>query len=247
MDTNYLKYGKKYPFLLNNPANLRGTQHDCGCSSNKRAAANMGLGITDPIGSNSAERTLLYCVTTSCCSLGIFSIEVWKQTTCHYVSSNRVSVEFHPPVSQPDVEVYEDLLLAGVMNSRGEGLILPKGRYRVEGNQINFTPQTYKAARTYCYHIESEGTILGHSYSINRKWCITFGKDARTGVVEIDTDLPTDVLQKLRTSNADDRYMNFSRDTRICDKGTVDFNLPAGKYFVNDDGIIYLQNVTLLS
>lgn len=65
------------------------------------------------------------CITTSCCGIGPFGIEIWSETTCVYVSAGKnvngdytYSMSFQSNEKVSKVTVAEDVLLAGLYNKK---------------------------------------------------------------------------------------------------------------------------------
>lgn len=187
------------------------------------------------------QKTKLLCITTSCCSLVFFTVEVWSQTTCHYVESNRMSMILDNDKNLDKIEVIEDVLLAGHVNNDGENLVLPKGVYDIENNEINFTPSTFKAKK-YCYVMEAQGVFLGHEYEYSITICISFGRNSNKGIVVVTPKLTNAELNQILSSK--DKTIVFNEDT-VIKRDNIDFTLKAGEYIVNEDGNIYLQHVLL--
>lgn len=189
-----------------------------------------------------ASRTKLFCIKESCCSAWIFGIEIWSQTTCHYVSAGKIIstmyFETHDKVEQ--VEVSEDILLAGEFSDTGEHLILPKGVYPVKDNQIEFNPLKGKS-KTYCYIREVSGNLLGHDYQYNIKLCVTLGKNSN-GVVSIKPQLNKDELERLLQS--ENKSFKINEDIILKEDG-LNCIVKAGQYIMNEDGHAYLQNFSI--
>ena len=109
-----------------------------------------------------AKRQKLFCVTVSCCSIGIFTIDIWHETTCHYVSTQKTvqgkeyntSMKLDTKEELNEIEIPEDVVLAGVQNEKRETLVLWKGKYDVVDNVIYFTagtiPEAYTCSLRFC-------------------------------------------------------------------------------------------------
>jgi len=202
--------------------------------------------IANIASAQSQARTKLMCVTVSCCGVGPFSIEIWKETTCHYVevrnrtSQNVYAMTFETNGTPSEVTVPEDVMLAGMFAENGDNLVLPRGRYAVANNEIQFTPTTFKA-RKYCYIREVKGELFGHAYEYTIDICISFGRSSAKGVVAVNPRLSEDQLTQIMRAGGE---LKFKEDVRIQTDG-INYTLKAGKYTVNQDGNIYLQNAQL--
>jgi len=198
------------------------------------------------------SKTKIFCVTTSCCGFGFFSIEIWSETICHYVEVQKTSKgSFNYSMKFKTNEkglkrmsVKEDLLLAGLTSEKGESLYLPMGNYDVIGNEIFFTPKvvdsSFRKAR-YCYIREVSGTLFGHDYQYSIEICISFGRDSKGGTVSINPKLTSLELSKLSQLNNE---IEFTKDININEDG-LNYTLKAGKYIVNSDGYIYQQGTKI--
>jgi hypothetical protein len=238
MNTNKLIFGNKYSFLLDNEENSS-YNHDCGCGGGAKS------NFSEPPILVERGNTRLFCVTTSCCSFGIFTVDLWSQTTCHSVSVNSVSMLLSPATDEREVEVINDVLLARIRGRNGESLVLAKGKYSVKNNQITFTPKSVARRKEYCYNVDAEGSILGHQYSYHIKYCISFlSRFSTLGTVELSPNLSIEQLTQIYVSK--NHVITFDKDIHVRgDNGLVDFYIKSGDYHVNEDGKIYLQNVKL--
>lgn len=195
-----------------------------------------------------APRVKLFCVTVSCCSVGPVGIEIWSETTCHYVSVHKIGsntythgVKFQTEGNPKEITIGEDVLLAGFKTDEGEDLILAAGTYPVEDNVMYFNPTTYKARR-YCYERDVKGNFMGHDYSYHIEICVSFGRAANDkGVVAIDPKLSDEQLAELAKNGNE---ISFDEDMTISDKN-VSYTVTKGTYTVNEDGNIYIQNTPL--
>ena len=189
------------------------------------------------------NKVKLFCVTLSCCGVGPFGIEIWSERTCHYVSSGKVmaSYSFNTKDVLKEVVVNQDVILAGQFAENGDNLVLPTGKYIVTNGQIEFTPTT-TMAKVYCYIREVSGNLLGHDYNYSIKICISFGKASNNGVVVLTPKLDSNQLTELLKSN--DRTIEL-KENIIIKEDNINLSLKAGKYTINEDGNIYLQNVVL--
>ena len=194
------------------------------------------------------KKTKIVCVTISCCSLGFISIEIWRETTCHYVEirdgeeKDVCNYTFDGEKEINDSIIIEQpVLLAGLYSSKGKNLVLPTGSYDVNKNQFEFIPKQAKG-KEYCYIREVEGEFLGHSYHYKIELCIIISFDIDFGdksVVEIATNLSEEEIKKVIVNNGE---VTFNEDEIIQDE-KVNFTLSKGNYIVNEDGKVYLQNI----
>lgn len=189
----------------------------------------------------SQNKTKLFCVTVSCCSVGIFGIDIWHETTCHSVSAGKTlaSYSFNTKDDIKEVEVKEDVILAGQYAESGDNLVLPAGKYTVKNSQIEFTPSTAKT-KQYCYIREVSGAFFGHEYQYTINICVSFGKNSNTGVVSLTPKLTNDQLAEILKT--EDRTIELKENVTIKEDG-INYTIKAGKYNINEDGNAYLQNV----
>lgn len=194
------------------------------------------------VNAQSVAKVKLFCVTVSCCGIGPFGIEIWSEKTCHYVSSGRMmsSYSFNTKDALKEVEVKEDVILAGQFAENGDNLVLPMGKYPVKNGQIEFAPTTLKA-KQYCYIKEVSGTLFGHEYDYTIKVCVSFGRMSN-GVVSINPQLKAEQLSQILKS--DDKTFELKESITIKEDG-LNYTIKAGKYTINEDGNAYLQNVKL--
>jgi hypothetical protein len=205
-----------------------------------------------------SDRYKLFCTTTSCCSLPFISIEVWSHTTCHYVRVEEVETKSNSNVSNQIVMTLgsneeipsiltldEDVILAGLKTETGESLIMPKGEYKVVDGQISFEAKSVSLTRI-CYTKEVSGSFFGHDYEYSIDICvyvpeITIKSNDNKGAVSLALNLSKEQLIKL---NEENNIIEFYEDITIEDEN-INFTLKAGKYKVNKNGNLYLQNVNL--
>ncbi len=196
---------------------------------------------------DSNKRTLLWCVTTSCCGIGPFSIEVWSETTCTYVSKIKNekgeefshSLKFESKDKVEEVNVPEDVMLAGIYDEMGNNLVLENGNYKVENNQIFFNPKSVVAKTRHCIIRTVQGSFFGHDYGYTIELCITY-RTANNGFITITPKLNKEQLAQLLEKGENE--IEFKEDISL-EKEGVDYTIKAGKYKVNEDGNIYIQNV----
>lgn len=194
----------------------------------------------------STNRMKLFCITVSCCSIGPVGVEVWHETTCHYVSVHKTakgdfnySVKFESKEDLKEIKIEEDVLLAGFLSEEGENLILPAGNYYVENNEMFFNPVSFKARR-YCYERDVKGNLLGHDYSYHIEICVSFGKSSK-GIVGVSPKFTDEQLLELQKN---DNVIELYDDIVVKDEN-VNYTFKSGKYTVNEDGVIYVQNTEL--
>ena len=193
-----------------------------------------------------AKKYKISCITTSCCGIGPFGIEIWSETTCVYVSAGRsiggektYSMSFQSNEKVSKVTVKEDVILAGQYNDNGENLVLPSGTYDVVDSEVIFVPTTL-TAKKYCYIRETHGTIFGHDYDYTISICVSFGKTSK-GFVTLTPKLTDEQKAELLKNG---NQIEFAKDMEISENG-INYVVKAGKYFVNEDGNAYVQNALL--
>lgn len=192
------------------------------------------------------DKTKLFCVTTSCCSFLFFTVEIWSETTCHYVSAEKIggksySYSFSFETNEKNLKslgVKDDILLAGLTSKDGNPLFLPKGQYKVYNNKIYFNPielsKSSLKAKKYCYIREVKGHLFGHDYSYNINICISFGRNS--AVISLKPELTKEEILKMNNQ------IEFSEDIIINEKG-IDYIFKAGKHYLNDNGYVYVQGI----
>jgi hypothetical protein len=183
-----------------------------------------------------------FCITLSCCGIGILSVDVWSQTTCYSYSSSKATLRFAGSTKDSEVTIVDDVLLAGIYSEKGDDLILPKGKYMLVNNEISFTPVASKA-KVHCVSSHYSGTFFGESYSGGVKYCWTWIWDSRSsnGNLTITPELSQSQKEQLAKGSAE---ITFNKDF-IAKDSEVNYTVKAGKYTVNQDGNIYLQNIKL--
>lgn len=191
------------------------------------------------------NRTKLFCVTNSCCSFYFFTVEVWSETNCHYVSAegkDECSVEFNSNEPISKINVPRDIILAGLYAENGNNFTLPQGTYEVdENNKIFFKPNQAKATR-YCYERSVKGSFFGHEYSYSIKICIEFSSRSHSyGVASIEPMLSDEQLARLLESG---EPIVFSENITI-QEDDLNVNINAGEYTINKDGKAYMQSVRI--
>lgn len=194
------------------------------------------------------KRTKIMCVTTSCCSIYFLTIEIWSETTCHYVEIQEkggkdvcVYTFNGKKEINEEFKLEQPVLLAGIHSSDGKNLVLPAGGYKIVKNEFEFIPQQTQSKK-YCYIREVKGQFLGHSYHYEIEICISISIDflfGDKGIVQIGTNLSEEEIKKVLDSGGE---ISFDEDVTIQEK-EVNFTLEKGKYILNSDGNIYLQNI----
>ena len=183
------------------------------------------------------------CVTVSCCGIGPFGFEIWSQTTCYwYEGKNKVSLQFSGSTKDTEITFDQDYLLAGVHSNDGEDLVLPNGKYQLTNNEIIFTPKVSKP-KVHCIGADSSGTIFGHHYEAHSQYCWTWLWDNKSNSGNLTITPEINASDKLELSKGNTE-ITIEKDVILKDD-TVNYTLLAGKYILNQDGNIYLQNVIL--
>jgi len=205
----------------------------------------------------SEDKTKLICYTVSCCSIGIFTVEVWSETTCYYYSSSKSSkptlkTTLFFKKNRPKsgfVEVKDDVIIAGLKDSLGNLLVLPKGKYKLDNkNSITYTPSilpidTSKKMKKRCIDKVVDGTIFGHHYHHEVHVCfsfsISFSKNTNIYTPQyIDLNLNDKQIEKVK--NGDNSFI-LNNDLTIENQGHKT-TLKAGEYQIAEDGKIYFYN-----
>lgn len=197
-----------------------------------------------------SEKKKLFCVTISCCSVGGFGVEIYSQTSCHYVytadksTKNIVKLDLVSSKELPEyLDVQNDVVLAGLYDFQGNSLILAKGKYKIENGSIYFeanTENTDIAGRRYCWQAVHNYTVLGHNFTVEVNICVNISVSApKTGAVTMQLNLDQDTRNKLKNSN---NIINLKEDILI-NKDGFNFKIPKGNYSVNDNDQILFNNV----
>lgn len=189
-----------------------------------------------------AQQKKLYCYTVSCCSVGPIGIEIWSHKVCVYaevIKEELTSVEFqvNPKYPLSEVVIDHDMLLS--ISNEKQGWVLPKGTYGLKNNMMTFKPEKVKTT-TYCIERRAEGSLFGHAYNYSLKLCITVSASTQNAVVAIDTNLNKDELVRLKEYGNE---IEIKEDISLKEAG-IGHVLKAGKYIVNEDGKIYLDNIS---
>ena len=192
--------------------------------------------------------TKLVCVTVSCCSLVVVSVEVWSHTVCYYVEveengekSYNAEIKFNSENDVNESVVFEhDVLLPGYKTENGNSLILPKGEYLVENNVLTANLVESKVNNETCYCVTKvvEGSFLGHDYSYSVTVCLCISKSANNrGLVVITPELSDEEIDGLSRENT----FRIKNDVKF-DKDDFNFTIPKGEYYINENGDIYIPN-----
>ena len=196
---------------------------------------------------HTGKKRLISCIVTSCCGIGAFGIEIWSEKTCMYVSKVKNStgeefshsLKFQSSESVTSLSIPEDVMLAGMYDDNGNNLILKSGKYKVENNEMFFNPVTSKAIRQHCLIREVDGNFMGHEYHYSISICISF-RTANNGFITITPKLDKEQLNQLLQK--ENNEIEF-KDEISLEKDGFNYTIKAGKYTVNEDGNIYIQNV----
>ena len=183
------------------------------------------------------------CVVLSCCSIGPFGVEVFTDRVCvSFRPGNVLSIEL--PINNLSKEIVfnDDEILAGFKSDKGEDLIIPAGKYFVVNNSITVNASVSNRP-DFC--ISEDISILGHGYHFSQcyKWIWNKTKTKKIVTVTITPILDDKAKQLLAATGT--LVLQNSKATLY---KTPDFSymLEAGKYTVNSDGNIYIQNVKTL-
>ncbi len=180
------------------------------------------------------------CVTVSCCGIGSFGIEIWSQTTCYwYDNSGKVIIKLNSDVKVKELELNEDTLLAGIKNENGEDLLMVKGNYPIINNEIVVKVKVTKP-KVHCIGAESSGSFFGNDYTSNWSYCWTWIWD-KNGIGNLSITPTLNVKEKELLSSGNIE-VDILKDVYFEDE-EINFTLKAGKYIINQDGNIYLQNI----
>lgn len=200
-----------------------------------------------------SQRRKILCITESCCGIGPFEITIYSVKTCHYVSveqrtngtsssNNRISYLFDTKELVKEVNVKEDVILAGQYDSNGDNFVMPAGTYPVKDKQIDFTPTSLKAKK-YCYIRETSGNFLGHDFEYTIKICVEVSLKSNKGALSITPTQNSSVKPNNLESSKRNTF-SINKDVKINEDG-FNFVIKAGEYILNDDGTAYINNVKL--
>lgn len=204
----------------------------------------------------SSERKIIRsCVKSSCCDLYFFSIDVFSETTCHTIITNKegatkdyVSLKLETKDNKiiKELILEQDRLLPNMLNDKGENLVIPKGKYYSQNNEFLIETTTSKV-RNYCYIRESYGTILGVPVATSIKVCVIYGVlwfdfNRMNNSADVILTIDKEIIDKYSIEN----YITFNKDFEVVlesDGKTYKSTIKAGKYLVSEDSNIYLKNV----
>ncbi len=203
----------------------------------------------------SEKKIIRSCVKSSCCDLYFFSIDVFSETTCHTIITNKVgdskdyvSIKLETKDNKiiKELVLEQDRLLPNMLNDKGEALIIPKGRYYSQNNEFLIETTTSRV-RNFCYIRESYGTILGVSVATSIKVCVIYG------IVLFDftkmsnqADVVLTIDKEIIDKYSKDGFLIFDKDFEVTleNEGKAYKSIiKAGKYLVSDDSNIYFKNV----
>lgn len=208
------------------------------------------------ISAQSSERKIIRsCVKSSCCDFYFAFIDLFSETTCHTIISNKegitkdyVSIKLETKDNKliEELDFENDRLLPNMFNDKGEALIIPKGKYTSDNNEFLIETSTTKV-RNYCYIRESYGTILGVQVATSIKICVIYGvlwfdfnKTSNTADVVLTID------KEILENYSKDNYITFDKDLEVIleNEGKIyKSTIKPGKYLVSDDSNIYLKNI----
>ena len=194
---------------------------------------------------------MIACYKLSCCGIDGFGIEIWSVRRCHYVyiddakngSSNNPEVgthtlEFEFTENVKSLNFENDIILANTEDNDDTVLVLPKGEYPVIDNTITFNASRIKIKKI-CEEEVNEGNFLGHEYSYTITICVYYPTWAKRGLIKITPKLSEDEINQIKDTGSE---IEFGKNLEI-KLGDFNYTLNSGKYFVNPDGNIYIENV----
>ena len=195
------------------------------------------------------DKTFKVCVTVSCCGIGPFSLEIWSETTCNYVTvnvnknsdpskANMLVATFNNgvPIKDHKINVTEDVLLAGSYDDQTKtALFLPKGDYEVDNNSIEFLPIERPSIKI-CIKRVVNGSLFGNTYSYTINFCIIIPSPVL--LKALNPNFSLEEMNRIKSSGTADFEVN--EDTLVS-QDNINFTLKKGIYKVNSDGTIYLQ------
>lgn len=192
----------------------------------------------------------LACVTTSCCSIGDFGIDIISTTHCFYVytqnarSSSLNQVEFVSDVKLNTLTLENDVIFPQFLDFENNPIILKKGKHELVDNSVDINSADTNAKfviKKVCVDEHVTGSVLGHNVDYTITVCGYYLTWQKNGSVKITPKLSAQQQSDLlKNSNK----IKFSEDKAIKGDGFL-FTLKAGEYTVNEDGSIYLLNVEL--
>ena len=183
------------------------------------------------------------CVVLSCCGIGPFGIEVFTDRVCvSFRPGNILTIELPVENQSKEIVFNDDEILAGYKSDKGEDLIIPAGKYTVVNSTITVNAGVVNRP-DFC--ITEDISIFGNGYSFSQcyKWIWNKTKTKKIVTITITPVLDDKAKQLLAATGT--LVLQNSKATLF---KTPDFSymLEAGKYKVNSDGNIYIQNVKIL-
>ena len=195
------------------------------------------------------NRTKLFCFTTSCCDFLIFNVDIVSTKHCYYAavhknatSSGNYSIQINSKEPLKEISTNEDIIMPQFKDESGNALVLPKGTYKVENNEILYTAQPSSKIKQACIEEHVTGHVLGHDVDYTISFCVYYWS-WKTGKISavVTPKLTEEQKGELLKNN---NKINFTNDTNFKNED-VSFTLKAGSYIVNEDGSIYLLNAEL--
>ncbi|WP_027383723.1 hypothetical protein [Epilithonimonas caeni] len=232
------------------------------------------LAITNSQSTNNKIR-LKICTTISCCGVGSFSVDIWKDTECHYIITNKNNNESNVVIMNLEdsfatnkklttneniknlktIKIENDQILYDPNKTLGDdqAYAMKAGEYKVIDGQIAFEPSVI-SARSVCWVETHQGQIFGHNYSYSYAFCVKvpFTKNAATnvgGILTIDLSQNQELLSLAQKNNG---FLSFDEDMMLnnniveAKKAGEKIVVKAGKYLVNEDGIIIVRNFSTI-
>lgn len=193
---------------------------------------------------NSTSKTKIACYTLSCCGIGPIGIEIWGVKRCYYVYTEGKtamhSIEFESNEKVDNLIFENDVVLPNTFDSEGNAFIIPKGTYSVNNNTFSF-PQSKVKIKKICLEETNTGVLFGHEYSYSITICAYYLGWGKTSSFVITPKFNTEELSKVLNSGGiiefkDDKVLKFENFSYILNKG---------KYLVNEDGNIYIENAKI--
>lgn len=188
------------------------------------------------------EPAIRACVTLDCCGFGPFGVQVYSVRYCLLLRGTNVVLNFETNLGVKEVVIANEQIIAGFKNEKGENYIIPAGKYSVIDNSISFTPGTNRAKPDWCITVDRDyfGNTSSSTYCYN--WIWNKPNPNGLGLITITPTLSEDQKTKL-FENGVLEIIN-TQDFVVKD-ANINFTLKAGKYTVNSDGNIYIQNAKI--
>ncbi len=188
------------------------------------------------------EPIIRACITLDCCGFGPFGVQIYEVRYCFSSRGANVVLNFETKLDVKEVVITNEQILAGFKNEKGENYIIPAGKYSVIDNSISFTPGTISAKPDWCIVIDKDyfGNTSSSTYCYN--WIWNKPNPNGLGLITITPTLSEEQNKKL-FENGVLEIIN-TKDLVVKD-ANINFTLKAGKYTVNSDGKIYIQNAKI--